>query len=175
MEHLYAPWRSAYAGKVKKEKVSMDEAACVFCAQLAEDNDEQHFILRRFSQVSVLLNRFPYNAGHLLILPHSHASDLQDLSQQARMQIMEVTTQSVTILRETLGAQGVNLGANLGRVAGAGIPGHVHMHVLPRWAGDTNYLPLLADTKQISFDLHEIYQKLREPFVALNINLDMNS
>ena len=172
MDRLYAPWRSAYAGEVKKSKgEAVDADECVFCDQLVQDTDAEHFILRRFSHVCVMLNRFPYNAGHLLILPHAHVKQLDELSREARMEIMELTTHSISILQEVLGAQGINFGANLGRVAGAGIPSHIHMHVLPRWHGDTNYLPLLADTKQVSFDLHEVYEKLREPFVQIGQKL----
>ena len=111
-----------------------------------------------------MLNRFPYNAGHLLILPYKHVADLNDLPAEAQHELIELTAKSIDVLKKELGAQGINIGMNLGKIGGAGIPAHIHQHVLPRWQGDTNFLPILTETKAISFDLREIYNKLKEAF-----------
>lgn len=168
MDRLYAPWRDKYATSLdtaKKENITED--TCVFCLQIADTHDEKYFILRRFKNTIVMLNLYPYNGGHLLILPLEHCDSLARLSPDVRFEIMEVTNQSIQIVTEVLHAQGINVGLNLGRASGAGIPSHVHMHVLPRWIGDTNFMVTLADTKQISVDLYALYTKLRPYFQEL--------
>lgn len=170
MNKLYAPWRGDYTTDTtagKHDDTSADD--CVFCTKLAATDDKKHFILARFKHHAVLLNLYPYNAGHLLIIPHDHVKNMSDLSPQARAELMELITHSTTILKDTLKAEGINIGANLGKAAGAGIPSHLHWHVLPRWAGDTNFLPLIADTKAVSYDLHAMYEKLVEPFKKITI------
>lgn len=168
MDRLYAPWRSSYAADTDSGKQDNATAQqCVFCKHLTENTDEQHFIFRRFQYNFVMLNLFPYNAGHVMVLPLEHKASLQDLSVEARAELMELTTQCVSIVNQVLNAQGVNIGMNLGKAAGAGIPSHLHMHVLPRWVGDTNFLPTIGQTKQISFDLREIYKKLKPAIDAL--------
>lgn len=111
-----------------------------------------------------MMNRYPYNAGHLLILPLKHTAALSDLTPAARAQLMELTHHCTEILKKVLDAHGVNIGMNLGKAAGAGLPSHLHMHVLPRWRGDTNFLPLLADVKPVSADLQQLFNKLK-PYV----------
>jgi len=165
MENLYAPWRSTYAsdtGEGKKEKAS--ESSCIFCNQLKQNEDEKNFILKRFDNTFVMLNKYPYNAGHLLVLPLKHFGTLNELSKVERTEIMEVINQSVDILSSTLKNDGLNVGLNLGKIAGAGIPSHLHFHVLPRWKGDTNFMPALAKTKVISFDIKKMYQALKKQF-----------
>lgn len=165
MKKMYAPWRSNYTttkAHTKKEGIHEDE--CVFCEQFAENNDAHHFILKRYAYTAVLLNKFPYNAGHLLIIPFAHKATLDQLSKAARTELMELITQSSHIVRTTLKADGVNIGLNIGKDAGSSIPSHLHFHVLPRWKGDTNFLPTLADTKQISVDLHDVYKQLKKVF-----------
>jgi len=172
MKQLHAPWRSQYAqdqGHKKQEGTPKTE--CDFCAQFKEDNDEKYFIIRRFKYNVVFLNRFPYNAGHLLMMPVEHIPQLHEMPQDARLELMELTTHSAKIVQDVLKAHGVNVGLNIGKAAGAGIPSHIHMHVLPRWLGDTNFLPVLGETKQISFDLTHMYNQLKPPFDALNIEL----
>ena len=111
-----------------------------------------------------MLNLYPYNAGHLLILPFEHTATLEALPKATRTEIMELTSLCTKILESELKCDGINVGINLGRAAGAGIPSHLHLHVLPRWNGDTNFLPTLADTKQVSFDLKKIYTLLKKAF-----------
>lgn len=165
MERLYAPWRSEYTSKTVRSKdpnATKDE--CIFCAIAADTNDEENFVLHRGKYNFTMLNRFPYNAGHLMVIPYAHTPDLDSLPQEERAELMEMLAHASSALKKTLNAEGINYGANQGKAAGAGIPSHLHFHVLPRWSGDTNFLPLLADTKQVSFDLNEMYKKLKLAF-----------
>lgn len=165
VKRLYAPWRSTYAtdiSKTKDENASSD--ACVFCKQLSAFDDEKYWILKRYTHHIVMLNKYPYNAGHLLILPLAHVATLDTLSVDARAELMEITNYAVTVLKATLQPHGFNIGINLGKAAGAGIPSHLHMHVLPRFNGDTNFLTTIAETKQISFDLNDIFAQLKKRF-----------
>ena len=165
MKHLYSPWRENYSidtTHAKYENVSADEG--VFCNKLRDNNDEKNYIIKRYKHNVILMNLYPYNAGHLLIIPKDHIADLDKMNPEARAELIELISQSTTILTKELEAQGINVGLNLGRAAGAGIPTHLHFHVLPRYTGDTNFLPTLAETKQISFDLNKMYQKLKKAF-----------
>ncbi len=165
MKKLYAPWRSRYTqstARGKKEKAT--EKECTFCTRLKQKKDSANFILKRFKHNVIFLNRYPYNAGHLLIIPIKHKDNLDKLSKETRAELMELITKSSTTLQKELGAQGINIGLNVGKAGGAGIPSHMHFHVLPRWVGDTNFLPTLTDTKQVSFDLNKIYKTLKKAF-----------
>jgi ATP adenylyltransferase len=165
MKHLYAPWRENYTTSIAHTKNERaPESECIFCKLFKEHADEKNFILRRLEHTIVMFNRFPYNAGHLLILPIEHKASLNDLTKETRAEIMEITSQSIEILKKNLECDGVNVGLNLGKAAGAGIPSHLHMHVLPRFTGDTNFLPTIADTKAISFDLYELFKQLKPEF-----------
>lgn len=161
MDILCAPWRKHLLEKSGQGNGSERVAAgdCVFCQQLAAHEDARYFILKRCKHVFIVFNRYPYNAGHILILPNVHIPDLDQLSSAARLEMMDAAVASGRILKEVLGAQGINIGINVGKVAGGSFPSHLHMHVLPRWQGDTNFLPVLADTKTISFDLNDLYIK----------------
>jgi len=171
MNILYCPWRSSYTIDVthsKKETTPPDE--CVFCIQFKENKDEQYFILRRFEYHAVMFNRYPYNAGHLLILPFNHVANLHELSKESRSELTELIMHSTQILKSELNAHGFNVGLNLGIAGGAGIPSHLHYHVVPRYIGDTNFLPILGQTKQISFDLVEFYKKLKAEFESIKLD-----
>ncbi len=163
MKKLYAPWRNAYIAPDNKNNSSSQ--TCLFCKQIAACEDTKHFIVQRLHHCCIMLNKYPYNAGHLLIIPYSHVSAFDMLSKDAISEIMEAISTSITLLQQALHNQGTNVGVNLGgKVAGGSIPGHLHVHVLPRFEGDTNFLPVLADTKQISCDLHAMYNKLKKYF-----------
>ncbi len=165
MKHLYCPWRQNYSqdkGRSKQPDTTQDE--CVFCTHMQATNDEQSFILKRASHNIVVLNTYPYNAGHLMIIPLEHVSDLDQLSPEARSEMMELINKSIVILRQELQSQGINVGMNLGAIGGAGIPSHIHMHVVPRYQGDTNFMATIADTRHVSFDLKEIYSQLKPLF-----------
>ena len=166
MKRIYAPWRSSYTSKTarsKNENISSKE--CIFCQKIKEKKDSKNFILKRFKYNVIFLNRFPYNAGHLLIIPLQHTNSLDILTKAARTELMELLTLSSTILKNELMAEGINVGLNLGKAGGAGIPSHLHFHVLPRWIGDTNFLPTLSDTKQISMNLPTMYKQLKKAFL----------
>ena len=170
MNQLYAPWRGDYTASTARTKHENSHADdCVFCTQFAEKKDAQHLIIRRFNHCIVMLNKYPYNAGHLLILPEAHIANLNDLSQEVRYELMDLTNFSVEAVKTTFGAEGVNVGLNLGKAAGAGIPSHLHMHILPRWIGDTNFMPTLTETKTISFDLNQLYERIKPAFDAYSI------
>jgi len=167
VKYLYCPWREQYSKTVsgtKKENITDEE--CAFCTKFKINNDAQNYIIKRFKHCAVILNLFPYNAGHLLVLPYRHVSCLSELTDEERNELMKALTLTIDVAKQALTAQGINVGLNLGRAAGAGIPSHLHMHVLPRWIGDTNFMPLLANTKTISFDLKNMYQKLKTAFDA---------
>lgn len=166
MKHLYAPWRKKY---LTGERNETEPRVCAFCKSIAEQNDQKHYILQRYTHCFAMLNLYPYNAGHILVIPYAHQPTLEDLTPETRAEIIEVTTQSCTILKQILKAEGINIGLNIGgKVAGGSIPEHLHMHVLPRWAGDTNFLSTLAETKQISVNLPEIYAQLKDKFISTN-------
>lgn len=171
MNYLYAPWRGNYITKKANQDAANTEAEdiCVFCLKLSENNDAQNFILKRFEHNAIILNLFPYNAGHLMVIPLEHKKRPLELGMQARQEFMELTTKSIMILEEDLKAEGINVGLNLGKAAGAGVPGHLHMHIIPRWAGDTNFMPVIAQTKPISLDLNLVYQDLKPLFDKIKI------
>lgn len=159
MEQLYAPWRTTYITKTRSKK------ACVFCKEADTTHDAEHFILKRGEHCFVMLNIYPYNAGHLMVIPYHHAAQLSALSIEAQHELIELTSESMDILKKVLKAQGFNAGLNLGgKAAGGSIARHLHMHVVPRWKGDTNFMATIAEVKPISADLVAIYRKLLRHF-----------
>lgn len=156
MEKLWAPWRTVYVGKPAQE------GECIFCTKLKESDDAGNYVLLRTKMSVVLLNLYPYNSGHLMVAPQRHVGELEELT-PAEINDLGKTVQLVLgCLREVFRPEGFNLGANLGRVAGAGIPGHLHLHIVPRWQGDTNFMPVIAETKVVSEGLAYTYAKLSE-------------
>ncbi len=166
---LYAPWRKKYVTKVNAPREGDPHKDDTFRRILDENDDEKNFILKRFDHNVVMLNRYPYNGGHLMIVPLKKVSQLDQLSPESRSEMMELASHASRILQDTLGAHGVNLGLNIGKASGAGIPGHLHLHVLPRWSGDTNFLPILGATKQVSVDLNDVYAQLKLKFDQLEV------
>jgi ATP adenylyltransferase len=141
-----------------------DGHGCIFCDHLAEDDDVTAGILSRGPATFVLLNAFPYNTGHVMIAPLRHVGDLVDLAEEERAELMYATTRSVAVIREAMNPHGFNIGINLGDVAGAGVPGHVHVHVVPRWGGDTNFMPVVGETKVLPEMLTDTDARLRPLF-----------
>lgn len=139
-------------------------AGCIFCPLSAAGDDRTRLVLYRGRTNLVVMNRYPYNPGHLLIVPHPHAGRLSDVAPEVLAEMMTVTAASVDCLERVLKAEGVNCGFNLGRVAGAGVADHLHLHVVPRWSGDTNYLPILAGTKSMPEYILETYDRLLPTF-----------
>jgi ATP adenylyltransferase len=141
-----------------------EDVDCIFCAALATDNDEKLFIVHRADMAFVILNAFPYNTGHVMVAPNRHAAQLSDLSVEERSALIELTHRSIEAIRAAYEPEGFNTGMNLGRVGGAGVPGHLHVQVVPRWLGDTNFMPLTANTKVLPEALSDTYAKLHPNF-----------
>ena len=158
MNRLFSPWRSRYIESF--HEAPSPEKACVLCAAHAEGDDERHWVVARASSCYALLNLYPYNSGHLMVVPYRHTGDFSSLTGEERTEIMELLQRLSVALTATLRPDGFNIGANLGRPAGAGIDQHLHFHIVPRWNGDTNFMPVLAETKMISEDMHETWKKL---------------
>jgi ATP adenylyltransferase len=144
-----------------------DNDGCIFCDQLVQNDDSSGRLLYRGREAFAILNAFPYNSGHMMVAPVRHIGGLGDLTRSERAQLMELTSSSVDILQEALTPDGFNVGINLGRVAGAGVPGHVHVHVVPRWGGDTNFMPVVGETKVLPEMLEDTATKLRPFFSKL--------
>jgi ATP adenylyltransferase len=143
---------------------SADTAGCVLCDHLSAGDDKHSHILFRDETVFAILNAFPYNTGHLMVAPNRHVGDLHDLGPTELSALMELTSRSVEILREAMGPEGFNVGMNLGAVAGAGVPGHLHVHVVPRWGGDTNFMTVVGETKVLPEMIADTDAKLRPLF-----------
>lgn len=169
MNSLYAPWRSNYTESVEEAKLKDTHSeVCIFCEHIKHpEHDAATFVLKRSKHACIMFNKYPYNAGHLLIVPNEHMGHLDHLSDETRTELMALANASTLILKKVAHAQGFNIGLNLGQVAGGSIPAHLHMHVLPRWIGDTNFLPTLGETKVISFDLVKMYADLKPHFDTL--------
>jgi ATP adenylyltransferase len=134
---------------------------CIFCEKWQGDADAENLVLFRGEECFAILNLFPYNNGHLMVVPVRHVADIVDLTASEQAEMFRLTQRMVRVLRETMSPHGFNIGFNLGRAAGAGIADHLHLHVVPRWSGDTNFMPVLGATRVISEALEETYQKLK--------------
>jgi len=159
MDHLWAPWRLSY---VASAKPPADGDPCFICRGLAEERDRDNLIVLRSPTSVVLLNRFPYNNGHLLIAPHQHIGELPYLDASQIGNVMETMQRMLRLLDDLMHPDGYNIGLNQGAAAGAGLPGHLHWHVVPRWHGDTNFMPVLGDVKVIAQSLDTLYDLLVE-------------
>lgn len=156
MDQLWAPWRMAYVATNKPEKGE----SCFICQGRDEKTDRENLIVRRTPSSLVILNRFPYNNGHLLIAPQGHKARLDELTVEEMVDVHETLRQSIQRLEKLMQPQGFNVGLNLGAAAGAGLPGHLHWHVVPRWNGDTNFMPVVGDVRVIVQSLDALYQLL---------------
>jgi len=134
---------------------------CIFCEKTREKRDEENLILYRGKDAFIIMNAFPYNNGHLMVAPYRHVPTLENLKNDELLEVFKLVNFSLRILREAMNPDGFNIGVNIGRVAGAGIEEHVHVHIVPRWNGDTNFMPVIANTKVISEGLSETYRNLR--------------
>ncbi|MFN9777439.1 MAG: HIT family protein [Candidatus Kapaibacterium sp.] len=166
MEHLWSPWRSQY---INSFSTKPEKPSCFLCDATAQNPDEQstELVVYRATWCFVIMNRFPYNAGHLMVVPNEHVGDFSALKPEVATEIMMVLQLCHKALTQMFNPHGFNIGANLGRVAGAGVPDHVHMHILPRWNGDTNFMPLLAETKVVSESMTDTAAQLREIFHSI--------
>ncbi|MCL5266540.1 MAG: HIT domain-containing protein [Bacteroidetes bacterium] len=166
MERLWSPWRSKYIESFSK-KENGKENVCVFCEKLSEHDDEKNLIISRSALSAIVMNIYPYNSGHLMIVPIAHKGFFEDLTDEESTDVMRQARIAIKLLRLTSHPEGFNFGANLGRVSGAGIDEHVHFHVVPRWNGDSNFMPVLADTKVISEGLQDTFRKLTDALAAI--------
>ena len=157
MEQLWAPWRIKYIEIAKQE-------GCILCDKPREDNDEPNYILYRGQKNFIIMNSYPYNAGHLMVAPYRHVAALDELTDDELREHFTLASRCVRVLRQAFRPDGFNIGVNMGRVAGAGIDKHIHSHIVPRWLGDSNFMPVTADTKVINEALAETYQKLNGRF-----------
>lgn len=158
MKQLWSPWRMKYIenhGKVD---------GCIFCIAQAKTDNAENLIALRGKNVYVILNRYPYTSGHLMVIPFEHKSNLEELDAETRAEMMELTSRCTAILRKIYNAESFNVGINIGEAAGAGVLGHVHIHVVPRWAGDTNFMSTLGETRVLPEALEDTYKRVRDGF-----------
>ncbi len=163
-ERLWAPWRLSYIATAKEQ----ESEGCFLCRYRDGNDDVQDLVLLRGEHALTILNRFPYNNGHLLVAPLEHKAALEDLNNDELLDCMQHLQRMTRVMREVLKAEGFNIGVNLGHVAGAGLPGHVHWHLVPRWNGDTNFMPVLGDVKVIPQSLDALYELLQSEISRLD-------
>lgn len=153
MERIYTPWRSAFVS-------AGESSGCFLCEKPREDADAENLIVARGERVYALLNLYPYNTAHTLVTPYAHGGDLTALDDATSAELMAMTRRVVAALRDEYQPDAFNVGMNLGRAAGAGVPEHLHVHVVPRWSGDTNFMPVLGETKILPESLEQSYQRV---------------
>ena len=156
---LWAPWRMEYI-------LCDDDDGCLFCEKPKLDRDEEVQILHRSTHSFVMMNKYPYNNGHLLVAPYRNLAEIESLSQEEMLDLLKVTQLCVTVLKEELSPQGFNIGTNIGDIAGAGVKEHFHLHIVPRWKGDTSFMPVVGETAVMPQALSETYGKLKRRFDA---------
>lgn len=160
MDRLWSPWRYQYL------TASEPKSGCIFCDKAAERDDEKNLIVYRGTLCFALLNLYPYTNGHLMIAPYDHVASLIDARPEVLDQMMQLTRDSERILRQVYRAPALNIGMNIGEAAGAGVAGHIHMHVLPRWPGDANFMTTVSETRVLPEDLSTTWSKMRDAFAA---------
>lgn len=156
---LWAPWRLSYIVSTKDQP---KQEGCFLCRYVADAQaDDSNFVVTRGPRTVTVLNRFPYNNGHLLVAPREHKATLEELDDEELLECQQALRRMTTMIRKTMSADGFNVGLNLGKVAGAGLPGHLHWHLVPRWNGDTNFMPVLANVNVIPQSLAALYELLK--------------
>jgi ATP adenylyltransferase len=155
MKRMWAPWRMKYILQPEQE-------GCLFCEKSKVRNDRKHYVLYRSDRSFCIMNLYPYNNGHLMVAPYRHVRSLESLTDEEICDMLLVAKKGVKALKKAFKPQGFNMGINIGRIAGAGVVGHLHMHIVPRWKGDTNFMPILSDTKLVSQGLNKTYDTLKE-------------
>lgn len=155
MKNLWAPWRMAYIAPKTPQQ------GCIFCIFPADENDAEHYILYRGERCYMMLNLYPYNNGHLMVVPYQHVGTIEELDAETLAELMAQAQLALKALRLTMKPDGFNMGINEGKAAGAGFADHVHLHVVPRWEGDTNFMPVLADVKVMPEHLETVYKQLK--------------
>lgn len=158
---LWAPWRIEYIKNVQ------EPSGCIFCAYPKQDTDQKNLIVHRGENGFVIMNRYPYNNGHLMVVPYLHTGELNDLTEDVQIELFNLLKNAKDVLTKLMKPQGFNIGMNIGRIAGAGITDHLHFHIVPRWGGDTNFMPVCGHTKIISEALEETCSQITEGFKNL--------
>lgn len=158
MNNLWAPWRAEYIASDKEGD------SCIFCHAVDGSDDEANLVVYRGSACFCILNKYPYSGGHLMVVPNGHKGDILDLTRDETVELMTLTGKAQSILKSEMNPEGFNIGANFGEAAGAGVIGHFHMHVVPRWIGDTNFMPVLSGTKVVSQSLDRVYALMKSGF-----------
>jgi len=154
MKKIWAPWRSILIYDRKSK-------GCIFCKAAKSKADKKHFVLERSKFCFSILNIYPYNNGHIMIVPYRHKGSLSDFNKEELTDLMLLTQKTTALLKRMLKPDGFNVGFNIGKLSGAGFPGHIHVHIVPRWLGDTNFMPVLTQTKVISESLNSLYRRLK--------------
>jgi ATP adenylyltransferase len=155
MDYLWTPWRYAYVSTAEKA------VGCVFCNAIQADDDEKMLIIHRGQHCFIILNAYPYTPGHVMVVPYAHLDELQKLPLEAAHELIELSQRMETLLRELYHPDGINLGMNIGKAAGAGIAGHIHMHVLPRWVADANFLSVVGETRILPETLDVTWKRMK--------------
>ena len=156
MKNIWAPWRMEYILNASKQR------GCLFCNKRRKKKDNKEFILVRGKKSFVLLNIYPYTNGHLMVAPYKHTAKLEDLDKEEMNEMMSLTQKAIKAIKKCMKPDGFNVGFNIGKIAGAGVKGHLHLHIVPRWEADTNFMPVIANTKVIPESLNSIYSKLKK-------------
>ncbi len=157
MNQLWSPWRMEYIGNNKVE-------GCVFCMVQEQQDSAENLIVFRGKYAFVILNRYPYTSGHLMVIPYVHKPNLEELDSESRTEMIELTSRCTTVLRTVYKPQGYNIGVNIGEAAGAGVKEHVHIHIVPRWVGDTNFMSSVGQTRVLPETLEDTYRRVKEAF-----------
>jgi ATP adenylyltransferase len=156
MKHLWAAWRMKYISK------SDPETGCVFCNAQGKTDNAENLIVARRTAAFVILNKFPYTSGHVMVVPFVHVDSLEQLDAPIRAEMMELVTRATVVLRKVYKPQGFNIGINIGSAAGAGVPGHIHIHIVPRWGGDTNFMSTIGGVRVLPEELEESYRRIKK-------------
>lgn len=160
MDKLWSPWREEYILSLK----DISKGECIFCYLGRQNPSSENLVLYKGENIYVVMNRFPYNNGHLLIIPYRHLGDITNLNLEEKTEMMDLLVQSARMIKKSFSPHGFNIGMNLGNISGAGIADHVHFHIVPRWGGDTNFMPVLGKTKVISQSLIKGWKLLKKEF-----------
>lgn len=155
MEHIWAPWRMKYIQETSKKK-------CFFCEGLKDKDNAANLIVKRGELAFVMLNRYPYTSGHLMVVPYSHTGSIEEIPIETKTEMMELITQATQVLGKVYGAEGFNIGANLGPMAGAGVADHLHFHIVPRWSGDTNFMTTVSNARVLPETLTDSYKRIKD-------------
>ncbi len=163
MKRLFSPWRMKYIQNTKT-----NDEGCIFCDALKKKDDDSNLVIVRGNASFVMLNLFPYTSGHMMVAPFAHKANLDELTPQSRAEMMELVSQCIVVLKKVYNPQAFNVGANIGEAAGAGVPGHVHLHIVPRWAGDTNFMSTVGEVRVLPESIEQTYQRVRAAWQELH-------